>query len=640
MASTPNIALGFLAAKESNFSYEIFRKRLADDAESVPGTRYLPEDCERQNGPAAERHRYEISLEPKPGFEQVRLPAWIEQGLTGEVLHKALLRRIEDAGLQGETEIPDRPFLREIAFVLARHGDAREVMWLRAYGLQVIGRFGFLCHFALRVPPTSTIPPRRRLELSLAQKNGRPNENYYLDQNQKIENFIRRYFNHFAKLILHDGTTVEFDAKLPVIPSFTLARRTYVFRDGHEGRNQFFGLRDHGPYQPADTQTRLVFVFAKEDRESSQHLFRALRGDIYSTFPGMESMFGVKMNRQNISGIEASGFSHGELETTCLTLKQQFPTERVVPLALVPFTNHTSDEETAGYYTAKHAFVGSGLVSQFIDRKRAHDRNALKWSVSNIGLALFAKMGGVPWRVKPSTQRCLIVGVGQAHRFINNKVDRYIAYSVLTDSTGGYETIKVLGNSRNELEYLDALQKNLREVLISHSKQYDSFVLHVTFNIKRREIEAIRAMLKELKGAEGTDREFVAIKFNDKNDFFGFSVDHNSRVPYEGTVAPLSKRDYLMWFSGLGIDDSKKPKKSERPVHLRILYPDAPLQDDDLKRVLQDAMNIAGANWRGFTAKSMPISVYYAEIIARNYAHFRKAGLPDVDFEDMPPWFL
>jgi hypothetical protein len=29
--------------------------------------------------------------------------------------------------------------------------------------------------------------------------------------------------------------------------------------------------------------------FSPEDRERSQHLFRALRGDLYSTFPGMES---------------------------------------------------------------------------------------------------------------------------------------------------------------------------------------------------------------------------------------------------------------------------------------------------------------------------------------------------------------
>lgn len=159
MASTPNIALAFLATKESDFTYEVFRKRIPDNEASVPETRYLPQNCTKERSTATERHRYEISFEAKPGFEKVRLPAWIEQGLTDEVLHQALIRRIQDAGLEGDTEVPEeRHFLREVAFVLARHGDVREVMWLRAYGLQIIGRFGFLCHYALRVPPSSTMP--------------------------------------------------------------------------------------------------------------------------------------------------------------------------------------------------------------------------------------------------------------------------------------------------------------------------------------------------------------------------------------------------------------------------------------------------------------------------------------------------
>jgi hypothetical protein len=95
-----------------------------------------------------------------------------------------------------------------------------------------------------------------------------------------------------------------------------------------------------------------------------------------------------------------------------------------------------------------------------------------------------------------------------------------------------------------------------------------------------------------------------------------------------------------MWFSGLGLDDSKAPKKPERPVHLRVLYPDNPLSDSDLRRVLQDAMNIAGANWRGFNAKSMPISVYYAKLVADYYGHFCEAGLPEVNLETDSPWFL
>jgi hypothetical protein len=640
MSSTSNIALNFLAAKTGSFSYTIYRRKLAPNQEGVPGTRYLPADCTGHGSVSDERQRYEVILEPKDGFEKVTIDAWIDQGLTDDVLHKALVARTRQPDLSPNTELSDRSFSREVAFILAHHDDVREVMWLRAYALRILGRFGFLCQFALRVPQDSAIPDRRRLELSLTHKNGRTNEDFYLDQNQKIQVFVRRYFNLLSSLTLHDGTVVELEAKLSVVPSFTLARRTYVFRDGHEAQSQFFGLRDYGPFQPADPKSRLVFVFAKNDRERSQHLFRALRGDTYSTFSGMESMFGAPINRANVSGIEVPGFSNSELKATGATLKAQYPDERVLPVALVPLSKHTSDEETARYYAAKHAFISQGFATQFIDRKRTQDRNALKWSVSNIALALFAKMGGIPWRVKPSTSRCLVVGIGQAHRIVNRKVERYVAYSVLTDSTGGYETIKVLGNSPDEREYLATLRNNLREVLISHIGQYDSFVLHVTFNMKRREVEAIQEMLTELKKAEGAQHEFVAIKFNDKNDFFGFSVDHNSRVPYEGTVAPLSKRDYLMWFSGLGLEDSKVPKKPERPVHLRILYPETELPAADLKRLLQDAMNIAGANWRGFNAKSMPISVYYAQILAKYYAHFREADLPEVDFETLSPWFL
>src|ERR1700738_3292083 len=107
MSSTPNIALSFLAVKKSNFTYDIFRRRLADDEEPVLGTRYLPQDCEEQSDPPVERHRYEVAFEPKPGFEQVRVPAWIEQGLTDEVLHQALVRRIpaRDRGVGADVSV-------------------------------------------------------------------------------------------------------------------------------------------------------------------------------------------------------------------------------------------------------------------------------------------------------------------------------------------------------------------------------------------------------------------------------------------------------------------------------------------------------------------------------------------------------
>ncbi len=638
-SSRDRIALSFLPVKD-DFAYLIYRKELEETDQSVPGTRWLPRDMAAKEQPGGKRIRYAISLSPLDEYEKVTVGAWVDVGLTADVLHNALVRRCQTEPLVSSVEIPSDDFYHKIAFTLATHGVVREVMWLRAYGLKSTGQFGFLTEFSLRIPAEEQLLDRRRLELSLSLKNGRLNEDFYLDHYQKRELFQKQYFSSIECLSLHDGSTVTLDSKLSVVPSFQLSKRTYIFASDKEAKNQFFGLRDNPPLKLADPNTRLEFVFIPSDRPKSQDLFRALRGNTYTTFLGMEKMFRTPIGNHNVSATEVSGFTNNELAQAAEAIKKKYPGIPVVPIVVVPFTKHTSDEETRNYFAAKHAFLQSGLYSQFVDRKRLEDRNALKWSVSNIGLALFAKMGGVPWRIKPSTDNCLLVGIGQAHRIINGKVEKYFAYSVLADSSGIYESIRILGSTANRSQYISSLKDKLREVLLEHKGKYKSFVLHLTFSMKKDELAAISGLLKELQTSEGNQNEFVALKFNDHNDFFGFSTTSNSRVPYEGTVAELSRKDYLVWFSGLSLDDSKAPKKPERPVHIRVVYPERPLDRNDLKRLLQDAMNIAGANWRGFNAKSMPISVYYAKLIADYYSRFREAGLSEIDIESMSPWFL
>ena len=633
------IALSFLPVK-GDFAYLIHRKELGESEQSVPGTRWLPRDLSRREEPGEKRSRYAVSLSAVDGYEELKISAWTEVGLTAEVLHQALVKQCQSPALAADVEVPSDSFIRKVAFTLATHGTVREVMWLYAYGLKSTRQFGFLTEFSLRVPPEEQIPDKRRLELSLSQKNGRLNEDFYLDHYQKLEQFLKRYFSSIENLVLHDGTQLTLDSKLPLIPNFQLAKRTYIFAGDKAARSQFFGLRENPPLKLADQNTRLEFVFLPSDRSKSQDLFRALRGDTYTTFPGMEKMFRTQIGNQNVSATETSGFSNSELSQTAIAIKKKYGDTPVVPVVVAPFTKHVSDEETRRYYAAKHAFLQNGLYSQFIDRKRLEDRNALKWSVSNIGLALFAKMGGVPWRVKPSTDNCLLVGIGQAHRIINGKVEKYFAYSVLADSSGIYESIKILGTATDRAQYIASLKEKLRDVLLQHKGKYKSFVLHLTFKMKKDELNAINALLAELQSSDGNQSEFVALKFNDHNDFFGFSAANNSRVPYEGTVAELSRKDFLVWFSGLSLDDSKAPKKPERPVHIRVVFPERALDRGDVKRLLQDAMNIAGANWRGFNAKSMPISVYYAKLIAEYYSRFREAGLAEIDLESMSPWFL
>jgi hypothetical protein len=45
MAASDHIAISFLAVKAQDFTFSIYRKKLENNQESVPGIRHLPLDC-------------------------------------------------------------------------------------------------------------------------------------------------------------------------------------------------------------------------------------------------------------------------------------------------------------------------------------------------------------------------------------------------------------------------------------------------------------------------------------------------------------------------------------------------------------------------------------------------------------------
>ena len=134
--------------------------------------------------------------------------------------------------------------------------------------------------------------------------------------------------------------------------------------------------------------------------------------------------------------------------------------------------------------------------------------------------------------------------------------------------------------------------------------------------------------------------EFVSIKFNDRSKFYGFAEDHNTRVPYESTVIPLARNEFLVWFEGLQYGRPALSEMVGGPLHVQFTYPRDGLSRDQQRAHLQDAINLSGANWRGFNAKSLPVSVYYAQLIAKYLKEFENLGLPDVGVDILKPWFL
>lgn len=558
--------------------------------------------------------------------------------VTVDALRRALEASCQ-AHLEAESYRVRDEFRREVEVVIERHEEGLAVVSLKPYLLRSVRRFGILASFRFH-PCEPHRGTKRALQLSLAlDRNGRPNLDFYADRYAKLSDFVQKFHGLLFPLMMSDGQKIEVGSRLVGLSPKTLAVKRYVVNGGQESKSQFMGVQRFGPYERNPDDTKLYFLYRREDHGLSQDLFRALRGDTFRTFSGMDKMFRFPITRRNVRGATISEFEAGEIERIVEMIAADASGCPVVPVVITPFSRHDEAGQNEAYWMLKHAFLARGMPIQVVAAKTVADRNTLKWSTSGIALQIFSKAGGTPWRVVPSTERCLIVGVGQAHKVLaEGGIERYFAYSVLTDSTGAFQEIRLLGTGINEESYIDAFHDGLRDIFTEYASQFSNFVVHSTFSIRKRELDSIASALRTQEEAQD-EGYFISMKFNDRNRFFGFSSEHNSRVPYESTIVSLSPSEYLVWFEGLQYGQSALRKLVGGPLHVEYAYPKK-IGEREKLLFLQDAINLSGANWRGFNAKSLPVSVYYAQIIARYLKEFEAHGLPQLDVNNMVPWFL
>jgi hypothetical protein len=196
----------------------------------------------------------------------------------------------------------------------------------------------------------------------------------------------------------------------------------------------------------------------------------------------------------------------------------------------------------------------------------------------------------------------------------------------------------VLSNAAQHSDYIAELAESLRDILTQHANSFQSIVVHTSFRLSHSEISAIENATK-IAAKSSENCSFAVVKINHHSRFFGFNESANSLVPYESTVVRLSRDEYLIWFEGISYDHPTVSKAFPGPTHLTFIHAS---NYDQLPNslLLQDIVNLSGANWRGFNAKSAPVSVFYCHLVADLIRNFHTLKLPLPAVSDMRPWFL
>jgi hypothetical protein len=584
-----------------------------------------------------EYNDYWISFEPMEKLEKFVCKENYNHFLTKHYLHHLLVRRIENSLSGGDYEVQEG-YRKLVYFVLRRHKEGREVVWLEPYYLKSVSKFGFLIDFRFLTAPD--IPYSRyiqQLTLSL-DANFRSNRNYYIDKYQKIQEFLCRFKDNISPITLTNNTQLHISTDFQDLSTEMLQTKRYVF--GNEGTyaSQYKGIENYGPLEGVYRGVILAYIYQNRDNYLLEDLKRALNGSAYDVmFSGLESFF--RLHIQGEEEISISDFSQDALldaKNRIINILDNSNDFLVMPIMI----GDKNDEKS--YYFLKYNLLKENLPLQVVTRQLLGKRESIKWAASGIALQIFAKLGGKAWKVVPSHEKSIIFGIGQSHEKIDKKIVKYFAYSVCTDSSGIYKKVNILGISEDKETYLKQLRVKIIETVKEHlGEGYTKYVLHIPFKIKRDEIEAINNAIEGLKTDERfSDIDFIVLKINTDNDkFFGYAYT-NSLVPYESTYTKLSNNppSYLVWFEGLQYHRELIHKRISEPVLIDFYWNSKELTEDERINYLQDVLNLSGANWRGFNAKSLPISIYYCKLIAR----FLKGFPKEIDnIENIfSPWFL
>lgn len=498
-------------------------------------------------------------------------------------------------------------------------------------------KFGFVLNYRF-IKKDNVIFSREIQKRSLSlDKNGNENKNYYIDKYNIIETFLNKFFTN-----LFAFADIKVSSSFLKITALTLEVKKYQFANSNINNSQFQGIKAFGPYLPinmSDSIPKICFVYRNNEKNYSYKLYHALNGKTYSTFSGMDNMFHFPLNKTTVLGEGLEDFSVENIKKVIQHIRLNYPTELIVPILIVPWSKEkASDEQQKLYFEIKHLFLTNNMTSQFIGIDKIINDNILKWSVSSLAIQIFSKLGGSPWVVIPKTSNCLIIGIGQAYqKNEDSSIKKFFSYSILTDTTGLFKGIKILANTNDKEDYAINLSKSLKEIVSNYSDKYDSFVIHTSFRINKKDIKIIKSTLDEIKHNERLN--FAILRFDDNHDYLCFDASFNSLVPLESSKVEISPKNFLVWFEGQQYGQYTIRHRIGAPVRVFIDYPEN-LSREKATDYLQDAINLSGANWRGFNAKSIPVSLLYAQLISHFISEFDKYKIGDINIENITPWFL
>jgi len=284
------------------------------------------------------------------------------------------------------------------------------------------------------------------------------------------------------------------------------------------------GLLRFGPYDSEwfgkDKIKAIVMYPNGQEREKEILIDGLIKGE--GSFRGFRSFFKVPLKV-----IDAVMFS--DIRDVELLIDQISAQEPDIVYVLL------QERGSYVYKIAKSKLLANAIPSQMVTIESLN-KTGRQYTLENIALASYAKVGGTPWTVSTSDDEDnLVLGVSRA---VDKTHGYLVGFVTLFTNDGDF----IFMNSRAPVirweDYVSELSRLIEESIIEYESEKgtpEKIVIHLHKKPGRKEIDAIESALN----AVARDIPYALIHLNEYSNFRLFDSSHSSYIPPKRLIGEI-----------------------------------------------------------------------------------------------------
>jgi hypothetical protein len=487
---------------------------------------------------------------------------------------------------------------------------------------------------------------------------------------------LQRSLSYFGRagLAIADGVPLEFAGlldergMLPFPPAEVFERPTFTFDPGGSRNDKWVQrqLDVTGPYDRATFERkrpRIVVICETRRRgevaESVAHFLDGLP-EVKSSkglIPHGTGLVGrFRLQKPQVEVFEAkddSGAAYADAARVALVAAAS----RAEPwdLALIQVQRRWKERPVINspYWFAKAAFLRRDVPVQALSTEMMQMGDfEFACALAGASLATYAKLGGTPYLLKSraSTDHELVFGLGSHTRKEGRRGagERVVGITTVFSSQGNY-----LLDARTAAVPFDRYPVELRSTLVEAVKRVRQeeawragdtvrLIFHAFTQLRHETAEAVIAAVSDL-GLSGVKFAFLHVVEDHPFTLFDQAAvtGKGAYAPDRGQAVELSDQEWLLTLTGRdqiraayqGIPD---------PVLLR-LHDKSTFRD--MRTLTRQVSDFACLSWRTYDRARLPITLLYADEIAKQLAGLERTPGWDPDTASVGavmrrPWFL